>query len=199
VSGSPIRASSVAEERALAKAQRKHQVALDAHKAVQAALTTQVTAAQPDLDERAAWQAMSQDVGERRAWKMRQRRRRVVARTHERIRWRRGDVTHQQSRRLVNQYDFIAVEDLSVCSMVANHTLAKSTHDATWTQFAALLACKAAWAGRQYAAVDSAYTSQDCSHCGHRKTDLTLNDRIYRCTQSTAVRYLPLYALWARS
>jgi putative transposase len=31
--------------------------------------------------------------------------------------------------------------------------------------------------------VDPAYTSQDCSGCGQRKTDLTLADRTYTCAQ----------------
>ena len=79
--------------------------------------------------------------------------------------------------------DVLAVEELSVRQMMANHTLAKSIHDAAWTAFAALLACKAAWAGRQMVAVNPAYTSQDCSACGHRKTDLTLADRTYTCAQ----------------
>jgi putative transposase len=102
-----------AGERALAHAQRKHQVALDAHKAVRAALTTQITRMYPDLDAWQVWQTVSQDGGERPVWRERQRRRRVVARVHERIRWRRGDFAHQESRRLVNSYDFLAVEDLS--------------------------------------------------------------------------------------
>jgi putative transposase len=107
--------------------------------------------------------------------------RHVVARVHERIAWRRGDFTHQHSRRIVNQFDLIAVEDLSVNRMVHNHCLAKSIHDAAWSQFADLLSYKAAWAGRSYVAVNPAYTSQDCSRCGHRKTDLTLADRTYAC------------------
>ena len=107
-------------------------------------------------------------------------RRRVVARVHERIAWRRGDFAHQQSRRLVNQFDLIAVEDLSVNRMVHNHCLAKSIQDAAWTQFAAFLAHKAAWAGRRFVAVNPAYTSQDCSGCGHRQT-LSLADRVSRC------------------
>jgi putative transposase len=176
-----------AEERALAKAQRKHQLALDAHKTIRSALTERITVAYPDLDVRHVWQTVSQDEGERVAWRERQRRRRVVARVHERIRWRRGDFAHQQSRRLINAYDFLAVEELSVRQMMANHPLAKSIHDAAWTLFAALIACKAAWAGRRYAAVNPAYTSQDCSGCGHRKSDLTLSDRTYTCARCRLV------------
>ena len=107
--------------------------------------------------------------------------RKVIARVHERIAWRRGDFTHQHSRRIVNTFDLIAVEDLSVNRMVHNHCLAKSIHDVAWSQFASLLSYKAAWAGRKYVAVNPAYTSQDCSSCGHRKTDLSLADRTYTC------------------
>jgi putative transposase len=108
-------------------------------------------------------------------------RRTVVARVHERTRWRRGNFTHQHSRRLVNHFDLIAVEDLSVNRMVHTHCLAKSIHDVAWSQFASLLSYKAAWAGRKFVAVNPAYTTQDCSTCGHRKTDLSLADRIYTC------------------
>jgi putative transposase len=110
----------------------------------------------------------------------RRERRKIVARVHERIAWRRDDFAHQHSRRIVNAFDLIAVEDLSVNRMTHNHCLAKSIHDAAWSQFAALIAYKAAWAGRQYVAVNPAYTSQDCSQCGHRQK-LSLSDRIYSC------------------
>jgi putative transposase len=171
------------EECALAKAQRKHQVALDAHKATRLVLTARVTQEYPDRDARHAWQMVSQDEGERTAWRERQQRRTIVARVHERIRWRRSDFAHQESRKLVNRFDFLAVEELSVRRMMANHTLTKSIHDAAWTLFAALLRSKAEWAGRACVAVDPAYTSQDCSNCGHRKTDPTLADRTYTCAQ----------------
>ncbi len=110
----------------------------------------------------------------------RARRRRVVARVHERVAWRRGDFAHQHSRALVNTFDLIAVEDLAVKRMTHTHCLAKSIHDAAWSQFARLLSYKAAWAGRKYVAVNPAYTSQDCSRCGHRQP-LSLSDRAYTC------------------
>jgi putative transposase len=107
--------------------------------------------------------------------------RHVVARVHERIGWRRDDFAHQQSRRIADSYDLIAVEDLSVNQLARNHCLAKSIHDVAWSQFASLLSYKAAWAGRKVVAVNPAYTSKDCSSCGHRKADLTLADRTYAC------------------
>jgi putative transposase len=169
------------EERALARAQRQRQRAIDAHKATRAGVTARVKRAHPELDEADVWRAVSQDAEERAAWKQRQQRRKVVARTHERARWKREDFARQHSRRIVNEFDVIALEDLSVTSMVQNRYLAKRIHDAAWSQFAALIACKAAWADRRSIAVNPAHTSQDCSGCGNRQSDLTLADRVYRC------------------
>jgi putative transposase len=183
------------EEQALAKAQRKHQGALDARQAVRVTLTERIAQARPDLGARQVWQQVSRDADERTARRERLRRR-VVAPTHERIRWRRCDFAHQGSRRLVNRFDFLAVEELSVRRMMANHTVAKSIHDAVWTQFAAPLACKAAWVGRRMVAVDPAYTSQDCSGCGYRATDLTLADRICACAHCGLVMDRDRRAAW---
>jgi putative transposase len=133
-------------------------------------------------EERALAKAQRRLSKEEQGTPERARRRKVVARVHERIAWRHGDFAHQHSRRIVNQFDVIAVEDLSVYRMTHNHCLAKSIHDVAWSQFASLLSFKAAWAGRKYVAVNPAYTSQDCSQCGHRKTDLTLADRTYTCS-----------------
>lgn len=110
----------------------------------------------------------------------RRKHRKAVARVHERVKFRRHNFTHQHSRRIVNQHGTIAVEDLAVNRMVHNHCLSKSIHDAAWAQFATFLAYKAAWAGRQYVAVNPAYTSQDCHACGHRQL-MPLVERVYHC------------------
>ena len=94
--------------------------------------------------------------------------RKAVARVHERIRNRRHNFAHQQARRLVNRYSLIAIEDLNVNAMVHNRCLSKSISDAAWSQFRQCLSYKAAEAGRILVAVHPAYTSQDCSDCGHR-------------------------------
>jgi putative transposase len=134
------------------------------------------------LEQKALAKAQRRVSKEEQGTPERAKRRKVVARVHERTRWRRGDFAHQHSRRIVNLFDLIAVEDLSVNRMVRNHCLAKSIHDAAWSQFTSLLSYKAVWAGRKYVAVNPAYTSQDCSQCGHRKTDLSLADRTYTCS-----------------
>jgi len=57
--------------------------------------------------------------------------------------------------------------------------LAKSVHDAGWSQFLMFLLYQAACAGRQFIQVDSRGTSQTCL-CGHRPPK-TLADRWHRC------------------
>jgi putative transposase len=169
------------EERAVARAQRQHQRALDAHKAARASVTERLKQAHPELAEAGVWQAVSQNAEERAAWKHRQQRRRVVARTQERARWKREDFAHQESHRMVNAFAVSALEDLSVTSRVQNRSLAKGIHDAAWRQFRELIAWKAAGAERRFSAVTPAHPSQDCSGCGKRQTDLTLAERVYRC------------------
>jgi len=159
------------------------QVGIDVGLTTFATLSTGQTIANPRFfrrEERALAKAQRRLSKEEKGAPERAKRRKVVARVHERIAWRRGDFTHQHSRRVVNALDLIAVEDLTVNRMTHNHCLAKSIHDAAWSQFAFLLSYKAAWAGRKYVAVNPAYTSQDCSQCGHRQA-LTLSDRTYSC------------------
>src|SRR5260370_4005965 len=86
--------------------------------------------------------------------------RKVVARVHERIAWRRQNFTHQHSRKLVNQSGLICVEDLSVNRMLHTHCLPKSISDAAWSAFFDQLAAKAEEAGRELIKVNPAYTSE---------------------------------------
>lgn len=110
----------------------------------------------------------------------RRKHRKGVARVHERIRFRRDNFTHQQSRKIINRYGVICVEDLHINRMVHNHCLSKSIHDASWSAFFSQLVCKAEEAGRRYVAVNPAYTSQDCSRCHHRQS-MPLSERTYHC------------------
>lgn len=112
--------------------------------------------------------------------KERHHKRKIVARAHERAKWKRQDFIHQNSRRIINQFGTICVEDLHVNRMVHNHCLAKSIHDAAWSAFFDQLSSKAEGAGRQLVRVNPAYTSQTCSACGHRQP-MPLSNRIFDC------------------
>jgi putative transposase len=105
----------------------------------------------------------------------------IVSRIHERITNKRSNFTHQESRKIVNKYGIICIEDLSINKMVHNHCLSKSIMDAAWGQFAKYLSYKAENAGRKLIRVNPAYTSQTCSKCGHRES-IKLSDRIYTCS-----------------
>ena len=110
----------------------------------------------------------------------RRKHRKVVARVHERIAFRRDNFTHQESRQIVDRFGVICVEDLQVNRMVHNHCLAKSIQDASWTGFFDRLSSKAEEAGRTFVKVNPAYTSQDCSRCHHRQA-MPLGARVYHC------------------
>jgi putative transposase len=107
-------------------------------------------------------------------------RRKVVARVHERVAWRRENFVQQESRKLVNRFGLIAVEALVVRNMVRNPRLAKGISDASWSSFFAHLFSKAEEAARTVVRVKPTYTSQTCSGCGFRQ-ELLLSVRIYEC------------------
>ena len=131
-------------------------------------------------DEKALAKAARKQSKTAKGSKSRRKANKVLSRIHERIRNRRHDFVHQLSRRLVNRYGIIAVEKLNVKNMLGNHCLAKSISDASWSQFRTILANKAESAGRQLVEVNPAYTSQDCSKCGHRARKL-LKERWHHC------------------
>lgn len=106
----------------------------------------------------------------------------IVARVYERIGFKRHDFCHQWSRRLINKYQVICLEDLNKEKMLETDSrpLRKSMSDVCWGKFAEMLEVKAAWAGRQVIKVNPAYTTQDCHKCGHRQK-MSLSDREYNC------------------
>jgi putative transposase len=110
----------------------------------------------------------------------REKRRKVVARVHERVRWRRENFIRQQVASLIKRFGFIAVEALVVRNMLKNPKVAKSIADAAWSSFFAQLLSKAAEACRAVVRVNPAYTSQTCSGCGHRQ-EMPLSVRVYEC------------------
>jgi putative transposase len=105
----------------------------------------------------------------------------VVARIHEKIANQRKDFCHKESKKIVEQYQHICVEDLSVRKMIQESHFAKSIVDVSWNQFLQFLSYKAVEAGRKLGLVNPAYTTQDCNRCGYRE-EKKLSDRTHHCT-----------------
>ena len=105
----------------------------------------------------------------------------TVAKLHKKVSNRRNDFQHKQSRRLVDNYGYIAVEDLQIKNMVKNHNLSKSIHDAGWGQFVSFLTYKAEEAGCYVEKVNPRNTSKTCSVCGYINKELKLSDREWLC------------------
>lgn len=104
----------------------------------------------------------------------------LVAKTHQKIRRQRLDFHHKAARKLVNEHDVIAHEDLKVGNMVQSN-LARSINDAGWSQFFALLAMKAESAARRVVPVSPHHTSQRCRQCGHTCRENRLSQARFRC------------------
>jgi putative transposase len=93
----------------------------------------------------------------------------------------RRDYAHKLARKLVNEYDLIALEDLQIANMVRNRHLSKSILDSGWGLFRQLLMYKAESAGREMALVNPAYTSSQCFNCGCPFPDFDLSVRWVEC------------------
>lgn len=105
-----------------------------------------------------------------------------VTRLHRQVANARKDFNHQLSRRLVNSFDEVFFEDLTIANMTrsaagtlespgsnvaAKSGLNRSILDAGWGQLARFTAYKAASAGRVVSKVKAAHTSQTCAQCAH--------------------------------
>lgn len=112
--------------------------------------------------------------------KERRRLNRVLRNLHRRILNIRTDFNHKLSRRLVNQYGIIVIEDLAIEELKTEISNINRTYDdVAWSQFSSMLTYKAANAGRSCVKVNPAFTSQTCS-CGAR-TPHDLSKRLFRC------------------
>ncbi|WP_445475531.1 RNA-guided endonuclease InsQ/TnpB family protein [Methanococcoides methylutens] len=114
--------------------------------------------------------------------KNRNKQRLKVARVHRKIRNQRLDFNHKLSRVLVNRFDRIVFEDLSIRNMVKNHHLAKSIYDVAWGQLIQLTESKAEEAGKYVELVNPRNTSQKCSSCGNI-VKKSLAVRVHKCPE----------------
>ncbi|MGD1910035.1 MAG: RNA-guided endonuclease InsQ/TnpB family protein, partial [Rivularia sp. (in: cyanobacteria)] len=86
---------------------------------------------------------------------------------HEKVADTRKDFHFKTAKQLLSKYDVIVVEKLNIKGL-ARTRLAKSIHDAGWSQFINILSFKAENAGLKVIAVNPNGTSQECSNCCHK-------------------------------
>ena len=106
----------------------------------------------------------------------------AVAKVHSKIARCREDFLHKLSRKIVNENQVIAVENLNIKGMVKNHNLAKAISDVGWGMFCTMLKYKAESEGRQYIEIDRWFpSSKTCHVCLNRVDNLTLDVRAWTC------------------
>ncbi|WP_083620874.1 RNA-guided endonuclease InsQ/TnpB family protein [Planktothrix serta] len=112
----------------------------------------------------------------------RQKARLKVAKVHAKISRCREDFLHKLSRKIVNENQVIAVEDLGVKNLVRNHKLAKAISDCGWGMFCTMLKYKAEKEGKTYLEVDRFFpSSKTCNVCLNQVGSLPLDIRSWTC------------------
>ena len=109
-----------------------------------------------------------------------------VARIYRDITNRRMFFLHNLSKHLVNNYDHIIMESLSIKNMIKSR-MAKSIMDASWGEFVRQVEYKSNWYGRTFHQISRWYpSSKTCSSCGHKMGSMELDIRTWTCPQCLA-------------
>ena len=101
-----------------------------------------------------------------------------VAKLHEKVANQRRDFIHKKARYLVDKYDAIGIEDISVKAMAkrkkgGKFSFGKSVADNGWKKFVNILEYKLVWQGKQLVKIDKWYpSSQLCHTCGYKKSEM---------------------------
>ena len=94
-----------------------------------------------------------------------------IARLHKKIQNQRNDYLHKLSKKIIDENQVIALEDLKVIDMEQNNKLARNITDASWSRLVSMLTYKADWYGRTVIKVPSNYpSSQLCSICSYKNS-----------------------------
>ena len=112
-----------------------------------------------------------------------------IARLHKHIQNQRNDYLHKLSKKIIDENQVIALEDLKVKDMEHKNKLAKNITDASWSRLVTMLIYKADWYGRKIIKVPNNYpSSQLCSICGHKNSiTKSLNIRKWICPECGSI------------
>ena len=94
-----------------------------------------------------------------------------ISKLHKKIQNQRNDYLHKLSKKIIDENQVIALEDLKVKDMEQNNKLARNITDASWSRLVSMLTYKANWYGRTVIKVPSNYpSSQLCSICSYKNS-----------------------------
>jgi putative transposase len=104
-----------------------------------------------------------------------------VAKQHHRIANLRNNNLHHITTYICKNHAKVAIEDLNVSGMLANHQLAKAIADCGFYEFRRQLEYKSRKFGNKLVIADRFYpSSKTCSNCGNIQ-DMPLKERTYNC------------------
>lgn len=126
--------------------------------------------------------------------KNREKARRKLALTHEKVTNTRNDFLHKVTSYLVNNYDTICLEDLNVKGMVKNHHLAQALADIAIGTFNTLLEYKAKERGINTLRIGRFEPSSKMCTCGYINHNLTLAMRQWVCPECGSIHDRDLLA-----
>jgi putative transposase len=95
---------------------------------------------------------------------------------------------HEISKELINKFDFIYIEDLSINNMIKNRKLSRSIADVSWSRFISILSYKCDWNGVSLHKINRWFaSSKACSLCGYQIDKLDLSIREWQCPDCDSV------------
>lgn len=105
-----------------------------------------------------------------------------VAKIHEKITNQRLDYLHKISTKLIQQYDTICIEDLSVESLLQERKMSSLIADASWKTLRTVLEYKSEWYGKNLIVIGRFEpSSKRCNNCGYINPNLKLSQRKWDC------------------
>lgn len=114
----------------------------------------------------------------------RQKAKKRLAKLHYKIACQRSDTLHQLTASLTTNYKHIVIEDLDVSKMLKRKRLSRSIMDMGWYEFRRQLSYKSRLKKNKIFIADKWFaSSKKCSSCGHCKTELSLSERVYECSE----------------
>jgi len=110
--------------------------------------------------------------------------RKALSHAYEKLANQRADFLHKVGNELVEEFDLICFEDLSIKSIqrISRRDVNRKIADVAWNTLVQLTTYKAESAGKKVQLVNPRNTSQVCSQCG-TYVPKTLKDRVHICPE----------------